>query len=76
MTTRSWRKQKQDHWISEMIDNGQWMDVVNPANEEVIGKVPSCGESELDRAVSAARAAFKTWRRTTPAERQQDASRR
>lgn len=54
----------------EMSDNGQWMEVVNPATEEAIGKVPSCGESELDRAVAAARSAFKTWRRTAPEERQ------
>ena len=54
----------------EMIDNGQWLDVVNPANEEVIGRVPACGKDELDRAVAAARRAFKTWSKTAPEERQ------
>ncbi len=54
----------------EMVDNGQWLDVVNPANEEVIARVPSCGKDELDRAVAAARRAFKTWRKTSPEERQ------
>ena len=54
----------------EMIDNGQWLDVVNPANEEVIGRVPACGKEELDRAVAAARRAFKTWSKTSPEERQ------
>ena len=54
----------------EMIDNGQWLDVVNPANEEVIGRVPACGKDELDRAVAAARRAFKTWSKTSPEERQ------
>jgi len=48
----------------EMFDNGQWIDVVNPANEKVIGQVPACGSAELDTAVAAARAAFKTWSRT------------
>ena len=24
----------------EMIETGEWLDVVNPANEEVIGQVP------------------------------------
>ena len=57
----------------EMITNGQWMDVVNPANEEVIGRVPSCGKDELDRAVAAARRAFKTWSRTSPEDRQKAA---
>ncbi|UIP07865.1 aldehyde dehydrogenase family protein [Erythrobacter sp. SDW2] len=54
----------------ELITNGQWMDVVNPANEEVIGRVPACGKDELDRAVAAARRAFKTWSKTSPEERQ------
>ena len=53
----------------EMIDNGQWLDVVNPANEEVIGRVPACGADELDRAVAAARRAFKTWSKTPVEER-------
>ncbi len=57
----------------EMITNGAWMDVVNPANEEVIGRVPSCGKDELDRAVAAARRAFKSWSKTAPEERQKAA---
>ncbi|NJM50818.1 MAG: aldehyde dehydrogenase family protein [Sphingomonadales bacterium] len=48
----------------EMTSNAAWMDVVNPANEQVIGQVPACGEAELNAAVSAARAAFKTWSKT------------
>ena len=53
----------------ELITNGQWLDVINPANEEVIGKVPACGEAELNRAVAAARRAFKTWSKTSVEER-------
>ncbi len=45
----------------EMVSTSQMLDVVNPANEEVIGQVPACGAAELDQAVAAARAAFKTW---------------
>lgn len=45
----------------EMVSTPQMLDVVNPANEEVIGQVPACGEDELNQAVAAARAAFKTW---------------
>ncbi len=52
-----------------MTDNGQWFDVVNPANENVIGRVPACGKDELDTAVAAARRAFKTWSKTPIAER-------
>ena len=54
----------------EMITTDNTLDVVNPATEEVIGQVPACGKDELDRAVSAAREAFKTWRRTSREERQ------
>jgi len=53
----------------QMVDNGQWIDVVNPANEEVIGRVPACGKAELDRAVAGARRAFKTWSKTPIEER-------
>ncbi|MDP4574261.1 aldehyde dehydrogenase family protein [Qipengyuania sp. G39] len=54
----------------EMVDNGQWLDVVNPANEQVIARVPACGKDELDRAVAAARRAFKEWKKTSAEERQ------
>ncbi len=54
----------------KMIDTGEWLDVVNPANEQVIGKVPACGKDQLDDAVAAARAAFKTWKNTSFEERQ------
>ena len=53
----------------EMVETGEWLDVVNPANETVIGQVPACGSDELDKAVAAARAAFKTWKNSTFEER-------
>ncbi|KUO55638.1 MAG: aldehyde dehydrogenase [Sphingomonadales bacterium BRH_c42] len=56
----------------EMVDNGQWLDVVNPANEQVIGQVPACDAGDLDRAVAAARAAFISWRKT-PIETRREA---
>lgn len=48
----------------EMISTTATMDVVNPATEEVIGTVPACGKDELDRAVAAARTAFRSWSKT------------
>ena len=48
----------------KMVGTDRWLDVVNPANEQVIGQVPACGKAELDEAVAAARAAFKTWKNT------------
>ncbi|MCA0909701.1 aldehyde dehydrogenase family protein [Qipengyuania gaetbuli] len=54
----------------EMVTTSDTFEVVNPANEEVVGLVPSCGKEELDRAVAAARRAFKSWRKTSAEERQ------
>jgi malonate-semialdehyde dehydrogenase (acetylating)/methylmalonate-semialdehyde dehydrogenase len=43
--------------------------VVNPATGETIATVPASPGSEVDRAVSAAAAAFPAWRRTPPGDR-------
>lgn len=48
----------------ELVTTETTLDVINPANEQVIGRVPACGAAELDSAVAAARAAFKTWSKT------------
>ena len=53
----------------DLVNNGKWIDVVNPASEQVIGQVPDCGQAELDQAVAAARKAFGTWKKTTVEER-------
>ena len=42
----------------------EWRDVVNPATQEVIARVPMATQEELDAAVAAAKEAFKTWRYT------------
>jgi acyl-CoA reductase-like NAD-dependent aldehyde dehydrogenase len=41
----------------------QWLDVINPATEEVVGRCPSATTDHLDSAVSAARKAFREWSR-------------
>ena len=38
-------------------------DVLNPADETVLGIAPECSQADLDRAVHAAQAAFRRWRR-------------
>jgi aldehyde dehydrogenase (NAD+) len=63
-------KQYQNLIDGELVGAKATLDVINPANEEVIAKVPACGKDELDRAVGAARRAFKDWRRTSHEERQ------
>lgn len=47
------------------------LDVVNPANEEVVARVPDCTAEALDAAVAAARAAFPGWRATPIEQRRQ-----
>ena len=42
----------------------EWRDVVNPATQQVIARVPMATQEELDAAVAAAKEAFKTWRYT------------
>ena len=39
-----------------------WRDVVNPATQEVLARVPMCDAAEVGEAVKAAAAAFKTWK--------------
>ncbi len=48
----------------EMVATSTWLDVLNPANEEVMGQVPDATEAELNKAVAAARAAFPKWSKT------------
>ncbi|GAB2783625.1 CoA-acylating methylmalonate-semialdehyde dehydrogenase [Halomonas shantousis] len=42
----------------------QWRDVINPATQEVLARVPFATADEIEAAVASARAAFKTWRKT------------
>jgi len=44
-------------------------DVINPATEQSIGKISMGSVEDVDRAVKAARHAFDSFSRTTPAER-------
>lgn len=43
--------------------------VVNPATEAEIGHLPLAGKAELDRALEAAEAGFRLWRKVLPQER-------
>ncbi|QEA40328.1 NAD-dependent succinate-semialdehyde dehydrogenase [Pistricoccus aurantiacus] len=54
-------------WVA--ADNGEQIDVVNPANGETIAQVPKMGRSETERAIIAANAAFPAWRALTAIER-------
>jgi len=59
--------------------NGEWrsssapdyLDVVNPATNQVLAKVPMSSAAELDEAAQFAAEAFKSWRRVPPTDRVQ-----
>jgi aldehyde dehydrogenase (NAD+) len=61
----------------EFYINGEWvapaaartMDVINPATEEVIGRISLGGTADVDKAVAAATAAFETFGRSSREER-------
>ncbi len=42
----------------------QWRDVVNPATQQVLARVPFATPDEINAAVASAKAAFKTWKKT------------
>jgi malonate-semialdehyde dehydrogenase (acetylating)/methylmalonate-semialdehyde dehydrogenase len=47
----------------------QWRDVVNPATQEVLARVPLATADEVAQAVASAKAAFATWRKTPIGQR-------
>ncbi|MCB2188436.1 MAG: aldehyde dehydrogenase family protein [Deltaproteobacteria bacterium] len=48
-----------DKWVGAA--SGETMNVVNPANGQVVATVPKCGPAEVDLAVEAAAAAWPGW---------------
>jgi succinate-semialdehyde dehydrogenase/glutarate-semialdehyde dehydrogenase len=45
---------------------GRGADIVNPATEDVLGRVPFAEPADVDRAIAAAKAAFPKWRDAGP----------
>eukprot|EP00877_Chromochloris_zofingiensis_P013539 jgi/Chrzof1/8439/Cz03g10210.t1 len=52
-------------------EHGNYLDVINPATAKVIGRIPAATADDVDAAVAAATAAYKTgpWGRTTGQQR-------
>ena len=48
---------------------GDSIDIIEPATEQVITRLPSAGLQETDLAVARAKAAFETWRGVAPGDR-------
>lgn len=55
--------------------SGGTLDVINPADETVIGQLPLAGTAELQQALDAAAQGFKVWKRTSAWDRCQVLSR-
>ncbi len=60
----------------ELYIDGRWkrasgQPVINPADESVLGTVPTATTADLDDALSAAERGFAVWRKTSPARRSQ-----
>ncbi len=49
-------------WVESQSQ--EWLDVINPATQQVLAQVPLATGAEVDAAVAAAQKAFKTWRHT------------
>ena len=65
------------HDCTQFYINGEWvtpdsqhtLDVINPANEQVIGRITTGNTTDVDRAVTAARQAFASYANTSREER-------
>jgi malonate-semialdehyde dehydrogenase (acetylating)/methylmalonate-semialdehyde dehydrogenase len=49
-------------WVESQTT--EWRDIVNPATQQVLARVPFATQAEVDAAVAAAQKAFLTWRNT------------
>lgn len=58
------------HWINgARVASDRQFASISPIDETEIASVSAGGAAEIDRAVAAARAAFKAWRKVSPADR-------
>lgn len=63
---------RQDAFIDgKWRESAKRFDVLNPANQEVIARVPDLGAKETEEAIAAAHAAFPAWAAKTAKERAQ-----
>ncbi|VVN44406.1 Methylmalonate-semialdehyde dehydrogenase [acylating] [Pseudomonas fluorescens] len=49
-------------WVESQTT--EWHDIINPATQQVLAKVPFATAQEVDAAISAAQRAFQTWKLT------------
>jgi len=56
-------------WVDPAVPNG--FDVIDPSNEDAFAQISLGAKADVDRAVAAAKRAFPTFSRTSPAERRE-----
>jgi len=56
-------------WLESAADT--WIDVHNPATNQVVTRVPQCTALEMEQAVESAKAAGRSWSQSSPLARQQ-----
>lgn len=49
----------------------EWIDLPDPATNEIVTRVPKCTQDEMNAAVESSKRAFKTWSQTSVLTRQQ-----
>jgi acyl-CoA reductase-like NAD-dependent aldehyde dehydrogenase len=54
-------------WVE--ASTGNYFDVLNPANGQLVGKAPLCGQADVDKAVAAALVAAPAWAATPIGQR-------
>lgn len=52
-----------------VVGAGEAEEILNPATGELVTRVPSASQEQIDQAVTAATRAFSSWRLTTPGQR-------
>ena len=54
-------------FVSE--DGRTMQDVINPATQELLGKLPHASQADLDSALQSAEKAFASWKKSSPMDR-------
>lgn len=49
----------------------EWIDLHDPATNEIVTRVPKCTQSEMEAAVESSKKAYKSWSQTSILTRQQ-----
>ena len=72
MSTAIITEAKVPHYINgQWVESNapEWVEILNPATGENLGKVPISDAAEVTKAIDAAAAAYPAWRRTPPEDR-------